>query len=68
LALVADIFIVLGLVYLYYYDIYTIAAQHGVADIKNFNSQDWTLFIEQPFLPLRVSSHHPNPDWNEEPK
>jgi solute carrier family 36 (proton-coupled amino acid transporter) len=45
LALVADIFIVLGLVYLYYYDIYTIAAQHGVADIKNFNSQSWTLFI-----------------------
>lgn len=45
LALVADVFIVLGLVYLYYYDIYTIASQHGIADIKNFNSNDWTLFI-----------------------
>ncbi|ORY12092.1 amino acid transporter-like protein [Clohesyomyces aquaticus] len=45
LALVADVFILLGLVYLYYYDILTIVAQHGVADIVNFNSKDWTLFI-----------------------
>jgi proton-coupled amino acid transporter len=45
LALVADVFIVLGLLYLYYYDIYTIVEQHGVADIKSFNSKDWTLFI-----------------------
>ncbi|KAF2178633.1 amino acid transporter [Zopfia rhizophila CBS 207.26] len=45
LALVADIFILLGLVYLYYYDIFTIVGQHGVADIVNFNAQDWTLFI-----------------------
>ncbi|KAF2142086.1 uncharacterized protein K452DRAFT_199692, partial [Aplosporella prunicola CBS 121167] len=45
LALVADAFIVLGLVYLYYFDIITLAGQHGVADIVQFNSKDWTLFI-----------------------
>ncbi|KAF2111335.1 amino acid transporter-like protein [Lophiotrema nucula] len=45
LALVADVFILLGLVYLYYYDILTIVANHGVHDIKNFNASSWTLFI-----------------------
>ncbi|KAJ9668796.1 hypothetical protein H2201_001042 [Coniosporium apollinis] len=45
LALTADVFIILGLVYLYYYDIHTIVDQHGIADIANFNSKDWTLFI-----------------------
>jgi len=45
LALVADVFILLGLVYLYYYDIFTIASQGGISDIKSFNSRDWTLFI-----------------------
>ncbi|KAL1638505.1 hypothetical protein SLS58_008833 [Diplodia intermedia] len=45
LALVADAFIILGLVYLYYYDILTLASQHGISDIKNFNPKDWTLFI-----------------------
>ncbi|OJD31134.1 transmembrane amino acid transporter [Diplodia corticola] len=45
LALVADAFIILGLVYLYYYDILTLASQHGISDIKNFNPNDWTLFI-----------------------
>jgi proton-coupled amino acid transporter len=45
IAIVADVFILLGLLYLYYYDIYTIAAQHGIADIKPFNPKDWTLFI-----------------------
>jgi proton-coupled amino acid transporter len=44
-ALVADAFILIGLVYLYYYDILTIVKQHGVADIVNFNKKDWTLFI-----------------------
>lgn len=41
---IADIFIVLGLVYLYYYDIATIAAD-GVAHIVAFNKSSWTLFI-----------------------
>ncbi|KAF3920657.1 hypothetical protein ABW21_db0206575 [Orbilia brochopaga] len=43
-ALVADAFILLGLIYLYYYDLLQIATQ-GVADIVHFNPQDWTLFI-----------------------
>jgi proton-coupled amino acid transporter len=43
-ALIADGLILLGLIYLYYYDIFTIA-RHGVADIVPFNSKDWTLFI-----------------------
>ncbi|KAL8731352.1 MAG: hypothetical protein Q9166_003444 [cf. Caloplaca sp. 2 TL-2023] len=44
-AYIADFFILLGLVYLYYYDISTIVINHGVSDIINFNSRDWTLFI-----------------------
>ncbi|KFY34443.1 hypothetical protein V494_06778 [Pseudogymnoascus sp. VKM F-4513 (FW-928)] len=43
-ALVADALILLGLAYLYYFDILTIATQ-GVSDIVNFNPKDWTLFI-----------------------
>lgn len=45
LALIADLFIALGLVYLYYYDIATLAHNHGIADIVNFNASSWTLFI-----------------------
>ena len=45
MALVADLFILLGLLYLYFYDIKTIVDQHGIADIKAFNPNDWTLFI-----------------------
>ena len=44
-ALVADAFILIGLSYLWYYDILTIVKQHGVSDIVNFNPNDWTLFI-----------------------
>ena len=44
-ALVADAFILAGLVYLYYFDIYTIASNHGVSDIAPFNQQSWSLFI-----------------------
>ena len=44
-ALIADAFILIGLSYLYYYDILTIVKQHGFADIVNFNPSDWTLFI-----------------------
>ncbi|TGO48932.1 hypothetical protein BCON_0225g00080 [Botryotinia convoluta] len=44
-ALIADAFILVGLVYLYYYDIFTIVKQGGISDIVNFNQQDWTLFI-----------------------
>ncbi len=45
LALVADAFILLGLVYLYYYDLFTIVSQGGVSDIVALNPKDWTLFI-----------------------
>lgn len=45
LALVADLFICLGLIYIYFYDIKTIVEQHGIGDIKAFNAKDWTLFI-----------------------
>ena len=44
-ALVADVFIMLGLIYLYYYDIATIVDQGGVSDIRAFNPSTWTLFI-----------------------
>lgn len=44
-AYVADFFILLGLIYLYYFDISAIIRNHGVSDIINFNPTDWTLFI-----------------------
>lgn len=43
-ALVADFFIMLGLIYLYYYDFFTLATE-GISDIVAFNPKDWTLFI-----------------------
>ncbi|PKS05288.1 hypothetical protein jhhlp_008660 [Lomentospora prolificans] len=43
-ALIADAFILIGLAYLLYYDILTLNA-NGVADIIQFNKNDWTLFI-----------------------
>lgn len=45
LALIADAFILAGLAYLYYYDIFTIVDQGGISDIINFNPSSWTLFI-----------------------
>lgn len=44
-ALIADVFILLGLIYLFYYDILTIYSQGGVSDIISFNPSTWTLFI-----------------------
>lgn len=44
-ALIADVFILLGLIYLYYYDIKTIAEQGGISDVQSFNPSTWTLFI-----------------------
>ncbi|KAL0943889.1 amino acid transporter [Colletotrichum truncatum] len=43
-ALIADAFILLGLAYLLYYDIFTLSTK-GLADIIMFNRNDWTLFI-----------------------
>ncbi|CCU75595.1 unnamed protein product [Blumeria hordei] len=44
-ALIADAFILFGLLVLYHYDIDTIINQGGISDIVNFNSQSWSLFI-----------------------
>ena len=41
---IAEVFIAAGLLYLGYFDIYTMA-NNGLADITNFNPRDWTLFI-----------------------
>ncbi|KAK4164893.1 transmembrane amino acid transporter protein-domain-containing protein [Cladorrhinum sp. PSN259] len=43
-ALIADAFIVIGLAYLFYYDVLTLNTE-GLADIIMFNQKDWTLFI-----------------------
>jgi proton-coupled amino acid transporter len=43
-ALIADAFILVGLAYLFYYDILTLATD-GLADIIMFNENNWTLFI-----------------------
>jgi proton-coupled amino acid transporter len=45
MALAADLFILLGLVYIYFYDVKTIVHQGGISDIEDFNPKDWTLFI-----------------------
>jgi solute carrier family 36 (proton-coupled amino acid transporter) len=67
-ALIADAFILIGLAYLYYYDLLTIWRQHGVADIINFNHTDWTLFIGTAIftfegigliIPILESMEHP---------
>lgn len=68
IAVAADVFILAGLLYLYYFDIWTLASQHGVADIKPFNSKDWTLFIGTAIftfegigliIPIQESMQHP---------
>ncbi|KAI1074154.1 vacuolar amino acid transporter 3 [Whalleya microplaca] len=43
-ALIADAFIIIGLAYLFYYDVITLNA-NGLGDIILFNQKDWTLFI-----------------------
>lgn len=42
---IADIFIVLGLIYLYYFHIGTVIENHGRSDFHLFNAKSWTLFI-----------------------
>ncbi|KAL4906530.1 hypothetical protein BDW74DRAFT_133987 [Aspergillus multicolor] len=66
-ALIADFFILLGLVYLFYYDFITISAQ-GIAEISSFNPSTWTLFIGTAIftyegvgliIPIQESMKHP---------
>ncbi|KAL3429495.1 transmembrane amino acid transporter protein-domain-containing protein [Aspergillus tetrazonus] len=66
-ALIADLFILLGLVYLFYYDFLTISTQ-GVAEIASFNPSTWTLFIGTAIftyegvgliIPIQESMKHP---------
>ena len=42
---VADVFILLGIAYLYFYGIGTIVVQRGISDIVLFNPESWTLLI-----------------------
>ena len=44
-ALIADAFIMLGLLYLYYFDIATLVQNGGIADVVPFNPNSWTVFI-----------------------
>lgn len=66
-ALIADAFILIGLGYLFYYDILTLATD-GLADIIMFNKRDWTLFIGTAIftfegigliIPIQESMKHP---------
>ncbi|EPY52819.1 vacuolar amino acid efflux transporter Avt3 [Schizosaccharomyces cryophilus OY26] len=43
-ALIADAFILLGILYLYFWDVFTLATK-GVADVVLFNKTDFSLFI-----------------------
>ncbi|KAJ2904024.1 putative vacuolar amino acid transporter [Zalerion maritima] len=43
-ALIADAFILIGLAYLFYFDIWTLD-NYGLSDIIQFNKDHWTLFI-----------------------
>jgi solute carrier family 36 (proton-coupled amino acid transporter) len=67
-ALIADAFILLGLLYLYYYDIATIAADSFKLDITLFNPSSWSLLIGTAIftfegvgliIPIQESMRHP---------
>ncbi|RCI07682.1 hypothetical protein L249_5735 [Ophiocordyceps polyrhachis-furcata BCC 54312] len=66
-ALIADAFILIGLAYLFYYDVLTLS-KFGLADIIMFNDKDWTLFIGTAIftfegiglvIPIQESMKHP---------
>ncbi|KAJ5309026.1 hypothetical protein PENANT_c020G06764 [Penicillium antarcticum] len=44
-ALIADVFILLGLLYIYYYDVTTLVSQGGISDVISFNPTTWSMFI-----------------------
>lgn len=66
-ALIADAFILVGLAYLFYYDIITLNKE-GLSDIIMFNESNWTLFIGTAIftfegigliIPIQESMRHP---------
>ena len=66
-ALIADAFILVGLAYLFYYDIITLNSE-GLSDIIMFNETNWTLFIGTAIftfegigliIPIQESMRHP---------
>ncbi|KAK0383489.1 hypothetical protein NLU13_9400 [Sarocladium strictum] len=66
-ALIADAFILIGLAYLFYYDVLTLSKE-GLADIIMFNKSNWTLFIGTAIftfegigliIPIQESMKHP---------
>ncbi|KAH8177341.1 transmembrane amino acid transporter protein [Sarocladium implicatum] len=66
-ALIADAFILIGLAYLFYYDVLTLSTE-GLADIIMFNKTNWTLFIGTAIftfegigliIPIQESMKHP---------
>ncbi|KAF1964511.1 hypothetical protein BU23DRAFT_561861 [Bimuria novae-zelandiae CBS 107.79] len=69
LAILADIFIAMGLVYIYWYDISSIAKMHGFhPSVELFNPRDFTLTIGSSIftfegigliLPIQSSMKHP---------
>ncbi|ORE03621.1 hypothetical protein BCV72DRAFT_251751 [Rhizopus microsporus var. microsporus] len=55
-ALIADLFILIGLVYLYYYDFFTLS-QHGIADVEwTINYASFPMFI---VIPITESMAEP---------
>lgn len=67
-ALIADAFILLGIIYLAYFDVYKLVDNGGMADIKLFNPSSWTLFIGTAIftfegigliIPIQESMKHP---------
>ncbi|CAI7652947.1 unnamed protein product [Penicillium discolor] len=68
-ALIADAFILLGLLYIYYYDISTLVDQGGISDVVSFNPANWSMFIGTAIftyegigliIPIQESMKQPN--------
>lgn len=67
-ALIADVFILLGLLYIYYYDARTLIGNGGISDVIAFNPATWSMFIGTAIftyegigliIPIQESMKHP---------